>query len=152
MTSCYLFYNLISSRAFNAIIVQVTLGQGDQIRRIFAQWVFFYIGQFSENDKKQSAFFEVLFSTVKVTHQFRQKCIGLHFVRFYSQTHLATLHSETTLFYCAEVCNFTDRQNCENERCLVGIKKTQWARFLFKKPKDACEAILMLILRASYLK
>jgi hypothetical protein len=59
----------------------VCQGQGDQIGQISAYWDIVFLWQFCENYRPQ--IFELLFSAVKVMHKFKQKCVGLHFGRFF---------------------------------------------------------------------
>jgi hypothetical protein len=68
----------------------VTRNQGDQIGGIFTQWMIVYFRQFSENYGNSPHFWATheLFSTVIIIFT---KCIGLHFGRFFLQTHLVTL-------------------------------------------------------------
>jgi hypothetical protein len=57
--------------------------QGDQIWRIFASWVIVYFGQFCEVSETCTR--------KKWRIQFRKQWVGLHFGRFFTQTHLVTL-------------------------------------------------------------
>jgi hypothetical protein len=75
------------------LLPQDDAGQGDQIGRIFANWVIVYFGQFYENYKSSTHILGI-FSAVKFIHKCLKKCVGLHFGRFFDQTHLVTLMPE----------------------------------------------------------
>jgi hypothetical protein len=89
--------------------------QGDQIGRIFAYWAVVYVGQFSEN-YRSSVNSYTTFSRYTLCINFGKKWVGLHFGRFFSQTHLVTVHhrnlsSYTIKYICSGPAELFLRKN-----------------------------------------
>jgi hypothetical protein len=74
----------------------VSLSQGGQIGLLFSYWAIICFGQFIEKHRKKPNFSGYFLTQKKLPIKFDPKQVGLHFWRFFSQTHPDTLVSYFT--------------------------------------------------------